>query len=77
MGFWICVHTEKICQTLFIQLDSSPALPSQETETFSKHQKNKPGILASSGRPPNSVQIKICEEGSGGVVGISPALVLL
>lgn len=44
-------------------------LPSQETETFSKHQKNKPGILASSSRPPNSVQITIFEG------KISPSLV--
>lgn len=68
MGFWICVHTEEICQKLFIQQDSSPALPSQDTETFSKHQKNKPGILASSSRPPNSVQIKIGGEGGRGSV---------
>lgn len=48
-----------ICQRLFTQLDSSPALPPRETETFSKHQKNKPGILAPRRRPPNSVQITI------------------
>lgn len=42
-------------------------LPPQETETFSKHQKNKPGILAPRSRPPNFVQITILTlEGAAG-----------
>lgn len=57
--------SEGICQRLFTQLDSSPASPPQETETFSKHQKNKPGILAPRRRPPNSAQITILTRRGG------------
>lgn len=51
--------SEGICQRLFTQLNSSPASPPRDAATFSKHQKNKPEILAPRSQPPNSVQIAI------------------
>lgn len=56
--------SEGICQRLFTQLNSSPASPPQEAATFSKQQKNKPGILAPRSEPPNFVQITISTQRS-------------